>query len=46
MKKKFTVMNMNTWRISTICTYAVDADHLKRMFEDSDQMVIVGVSEE
>lgn len=48
MKKKFkvAVMNTNTWKISTICTYAIDAEHLKKMFEDGDRMVIVGVSEE
>lgn len=48
MKKRFkvAVINMNTWKVSTICTYAIDAEHLKKMFEDGDRMVIVGVSEE
>lgn len=48
MKKKFkvAVMNMNSWKVSTICTYAINTEHLKRMFEDGDRMVIVGVSEE
>lgn len=48
MKKRFkvAVMNMNTWRVSTICTYAINTEHLKKMFEDGDRMVIVGVSEE
>lgn len=48
MKKKFkvAVMNMNSWKVSTIYTYAINTEHLKKMFEDGDRMVIVGVSEE